>query len=137
MCESAQRPDLSTQQQEELGELLRRWEKVFTVHNEDFGQTDFVKHHIHTGDVAHIHERHCPLPPSVYQEMKTMLADMLERGVIKESCSPWATPIVLVKKKDGSWCFCVDYRKLNAVTHKDAFPLPRIEETLTGLTNAR
>lgn len=137
MCELAQRPDLSTQQQEELGELLRRWEKVFTVHNEDFGQTDIVKHHIHTGDVAPIHERQCPLPPSMYQEKKTMLADMLEKGVIKESCSPWATPIVPVKKKDGSWCFCVDYRKLNAVMHKDAFPLPRIEETLTGLTNAR
>ncbi|KAI3374165.1 hypothetical protein L3Q82_006024 [Scortum barcoo] len=62
---------------------------------------------------------------------------MLEKGVIRESCSPWAAHIVLVKKKHGSWRFCVDYRKLNAVTHKDAFPLPRIEETLTNLTRAK
>lgn len=70
------------------------------------------------------------------KEMKSLLAGMLEKGVIKESSSPWAAPIVLVKKKDGSWIFCVNYRKLNAVTHKDAFPLPRIEETLTNLTQA-
>jgi len=61
---------------------------------------------------------------------------MLEKGVICESSSPWAAPIVLVRKKDGCWRFCVDYRKLNSVTNKDAFPLPRIEETLTSLTKA-
>lgn len=72
----------------------------------------------------------------MYKEMKILLADMLERGVISESNSPWAAPVVMVKKKDGSWRFCVDYRKLNAITHKDAFPLPRIEEILTTLNRA-
>lgn len=61
---------------------------------------------------------------------------MLEQSVVKESASPWAAPIVLVRKKDGSWRFCVDYRKLNALTHKDAFPLPRVEESLTCLKQA-
>lgn len=72
----------------------------------------------------------------LYKEVKTLLSDMLENGVIKESSSPWAAPIVLVHKKDGSWRFCVDCKKLNAVTHKDAFPLPRIEETRTNLSQS-
>lgn len=62
---------------------------------------------------------------------------MLDSGVVSESSSPWAAPIVLVKKKDGTWRFCVDYQKLNALTHKDAFPLPRIEESLTCLKQSR
>lgn len=72
----------------------------------------------------------------MYKEMRALLADMLEKGIIQPSSSPWATPVVMVRKKDGSWRFCVDYRKLNSLTHKDAFPLPRNEETLTSLTEA-
>ncbi len=58
---------------------------------------------------------------------------MLDRGVIEPCQSSWASPVVLVTKKDGTTCFCVDYRKLNDVTKKDAYPLPRIDETLDAL----
>lgn len=102
---------------------------MFAVDEEDFGRIDLVQHRIHTGDAVPIKERYRPLPPLMYKEIKTLLAGMLEKGVIRESCSHWAASIVLVKKKDGSWWFCMDYRKLNAVTHKDAFPLSRTEET--------
>ncbi|KAK7945594.1 hypothetical protein WMY93_001322 [Mugilogobius chulae] len=130
------RSDLSEQQQEQLRALLVKWEKVFAQHDEDFGRTNLVQHRIPTGDAAPVRERYRPIPPLLYKEVKSLLSGMLEQGVIKESCSPWAAPIVLVRKKDGSWRFCVDYRKLNAVTHKDAFPLPRIEETLTSLSKS-
>lgn len=96
------------EQQKELRTLLLKWEKVFANHDEDFGQTDLVQHQIHTGDTVPIRERYRPLPPLMYKEMKTLLTSMLEKGVIKKSCSPWASPIVLVKKKDRSWRFCVD-----------------------------
>uniref|UniRef100_A0A3P9MEE5 Gypsy retrotransposon integrase-like protein 1 n=1 Tax=Oryzias latipes TaxID=8090 RepID=A0A3P9MEE5_ORYLA len=129
-------PHLTEDQRTDLQALLQKWTGVFAQHDEDFGHTDLVQHTIHTGDAPPIKERYRPLPPAMYKEMKTLLADMLEKGVIRDSCSPWAAPIVLVRKKDGSLRFCVDYRKLNAVTHKDAFPLPRIEETLTNLTHA-
>jgi hypothetical protein len=66
-----------------------------------------------------------------------MLNDMQRRGVIKESDSPWSSPVVLVRKKDGELRFCVDYGKLNDVTQqKDCFPLPRIDDTLDTLSGA-
>lgn len=127
------RPDLTEQQQDALTALLQKWEAVFARNDKDFGRTDIVQHRIPTGDSDPIRERFRPLPPMMYQEMRTLLASMLEGGIICESSSPWAAPIVMVKKKDGSWRFCVDFRKFNNVTHKDAFPLPRIEETLPSL----
>ena len=62
---------------------------------------------------------------------------MLEQGVIEPSASPWSSPILLVRKKDGSIRFCIDFRKLNSVTRKDAYPLPRIDECLESLGGSR
>ncbi len=79
-----------------------------------------------TGDANLIRERFRPLPPLLYKEMKALFSGMLQEGIIMESSSPWAAPIVMVKMKDGSWQFCVVYRNLNCWL-QDAFPLPRIE----------
>ncbi len=62
---------------------------------------------------------------------------MKEAGMIVDSKSPWCSPVRLVKKKDGSLRVCVDYRKLNNVTIKDSYPLPRIEDLFPQLANAR
>ncbi|CAF4633599.1 unnamed protein product, partial [Didymodactylos carnosus] len=61
---------------------------------------------------------------------------LFERGQIEESTSPWSSPVVLVKKKDKTTRFCIDYRRLNAITIKDAFPLPRIDEIFDQLSDA-
>ena len=61
---------------------------------------------------------------------------MLKNKVIRPSTSPWSSPIIMVQKKDGSWQFCIDFRKLNSITHKDAYPLPRIDETLESLAGS-
>ncbi|KAK7913015.1 hypothetical protein WMY93_013226 [Mugilogobius chulae] len=128
---------LTEEQQQKMTDLLHRWGKVFSQHDEDFGRTSVVTHQIPTGTAPPSRERYRPVPPSLYTELRSLLKNMLDSGVVRESSSPWAAPIVLVRKKDGSWRFCVDYRRLNALTHKDAYPLPRIEESLTGLRAAK
>jgi hypothetical protein len=66
-----------------------------------------------------------------------MLEDMKKRGVIEESDSPWASPVLLVRKKNGDLQFCVEYKRLNDVTKRDCFPLPRIDDTLNTLAAAK
>ena len=92
-----------------------------------------VEHRIETGDSPPIKQPSRRVPFAVRGEITKMVGEMLESGVVQESSSPWASPIVLVKKKDGSLRFCVDYRRLNAVTRKDVFPLPRIDDLLDQL----
>lgn len=128
---------LNPDQHQRFLQLLKKWTCVFASHDDDFGQTDIVQHQIPTGIAPPCRERYHPIPPSLYPELRALLQGMLDNGVVRESSSPWATPVVLVKKKEGSWRFCVDYRKLNVVTHKDAYLLPRIEESLTGLKKAQ
>ncbi|XP_039505665.1 uncharacterized protein LOC120461506 [Pimephales promelas] len=136
MGESLKGENLEEEQVVQLQELLRKWQHVFSKHEEDYGCTGVVKHQIPTGEATPSRERYRPVPPTLYTEVRTLLKGMLEGGIIRESSSPWAAPIVLVQKKTGAWRFCVDYRKLNSVTKKDAFPLPRIEDSLTSLTQA-
>ena len=61
---------------------------------------------------------------------------MLQQGVVRPSISPWSSSIVMGRKKEGSWRFCIDYRKLNAVMHHDAYPLPRVDATLDFFTGS-
>ena len=75
--------------------------------------------------------------PFALRDKVNLVHEMLEQGVIEPSASPWASPIVLVQKKDGNVHFCVDYRKLNQVTKLDEFPLPRIDDTLDILNGSR
>ena len=66
-----------------------------------------------------------------------MVTEMQERGIVQPSTSPWASPVVLMSKKDGSHRFCVDFRKLNSMTKKDVYPLPRVDDILDTLGNAK
>lgn len=128
--------NLNQTQRERVDQLLAKWKCVFSQDEEDFGRTSAVLHQIPTGDAPPSRERYRPIPPKLYQELRSMLQGMVDKGIVRESSSPWAAPVVLVKKKSGAWRFCVDYRRLNALTHKDAYPLPRIEESLTTLEKA-
>lgn len=100
------------------------------------GCTNRAEHVIVTKAVP-IKQRYYRVSPVIQKQIDNELEEMLKLGVIEKSNSPWASPIVLVKKKDGSYRFCVDYRKLNAVTEKDSYPLPNVSDTLDKLKDAR
>ena len=96
-----------------------------------------IPHEINTSNQNPIRLPYRRVPPNYIPEMKQLLQEMLEKGIIRRSCSPYASPVVPVRKKDGTMRICIDYRQLNARTERDSFPLPRIEETLEALGGAK
>ena len=117
--------------------MLKRNAKVFSKDDMDMGRTNLVKHHIKLTDPVPFKEAYRRIPPQMYDEVKTHLQEMLDLGAIRPSNSPWASAIVLVRKKDGGLRFCIDLRKLNNRTVKDAYSLPRIESILDSLGGAQ
>ena len=110
--------NLSDIERESLFFLLLEFSDIFAGPQDMPGRTSKLKHFIDTG-AAHHQCEEFPL------QREEKLDEKMKKDVIQPSSSPWASPIVLVQKKDGSTRFCVDYRKLNSVTREDAYPLPR------------
>ena len=117
-------------------QLLSRYSDVFSSGDGDIGRTNWVKHSIDTGDARPIRQRARRAPLVQQDEIDRQVKDLLERGLIAPSNSPWSSPVVLVSKKDGSSRLCCDYRRINDVTLKDAYPLPRIDASIDALAGA-
>ena len=118
---------MEPERQAQICRLLCEFSDVFSKGPQDLGHTDVIQHRINTKDAAPIRQAPRRLPLAKQHEATQALEEMKRDGVIEPSVSPWAAPIVLVRKKDGSTRFCVDYRKLNSITRKDSYPLPRID----------
>jgi hypothetical protein len=120
-----------------LKELLTEYEGIFAGDDEDSGRTNNVYHRIDTGDARPIRQPPRRIPLGKQVEVRDLLGDIQPHGVIEESDSPWSSPVVQVRNKNGELRFCVDYRKLNDVTKKDSFPLPRIDDTLDTVAGTK
>ena len=127
-----------TEQAEKAHSLLREYHNIFSLEKHDMGHTNATKHKIVLKDLdtPPFKERFHRIPPPQLDEVREHLKLMLDAGVVRPSNSPWCNVVVLVRKKDGSLRFCIDFRRLNALTIKDSHPLPRICETLESLAGA-
>ena len=115
--------------------LCKHWEIYST--DGSFGRTELIQHDIHTEAVPPVKLRYRPLNPKLEKNLKEQLEEWLKHDVVEESNSPWSFALVAVKKKNGKIRWCVDYRKLNDITKKDAFPLPFIEDNLARLADSK
>ena len=121
----------------ELQLLIREYADVFALDSTEVGRTEVVEHSIDTQSHPPIRQAPHRIPFSLRPKVEKLIQEMLEQGIVEESSSPWASPIVLVAKPDGSTRFCVDYRRLNAITKVDEYPLPRVDECLDVLSGQK
>lgn len=128
---------LTTDQQTRLGKLLCGYADVFSSGETDVGLTTLVKHSIpvHPGTTP-VRQPPRRLGPEKDSEVERQVTQLQQQGLIEPSDGAWSSPVVLVRKKDGKWRLCVDYRRLNAVTCRDAYPLPRIDDSLDSLAGS-
>ncbi|XP_061192183.1 uncharacterized protein LOC133200390 [Saccostrea echinata] len=124
---------LSHDQLQESYKVLKNNKDIFSTSESDIGHSIRVQHKIHLNDETPFKQKHRRIPPSMFQEVRNHLQQLLTAGIIRRSESPWTSNVVLCRKKNGELRMCVDYRQLNSRTVRDAYALPRIEEILDSL----
>jgi len=127
-------PDHLTPEKRVMAErFIRSRANIFSRSEFDIGRTDILKHRIDTGDNPPHYERLRRHPTTQLPLIDAHVEEMLKHDVIEPAASPWCSNVVMVKKKDGSMRFCIDYRKTNELIKKDHFPLPKIDNCLDCL----
>ena len=121
--------------EEQLGkQLILDYDDVFSKGDTDIGHTDIVRHRIDLHDDHPFKQRPRNIPPSMFNEVKEHLKQLMDGGIIRKSKSPWSSNVVLCRKKNNELRMCVDFRQLNLRTKKDSYALPRVEDILNALS---
>ena len=110
---------------------------IFSLDKNEMGCTDAAEYIIELLDEEPFKERFWRIAPPLLDEVREHLQEMLDGGAIRPLQSTWCNAVVLVRKKDGGLRFCIDFRRLNARTKKDSYPLPQMQETMESLVRAR
>ena len=128
---------LDSYQRAELVLLLRNYKDLFSLDDTDIGICNRIRHRIDLSTDIPFKQRHRRIPPSMIDEVRHHIEQLLAAGVIRPSKSPYTSNVVLVRKKNGKIHLCVDYRQLNSITVKDSFALPKMEEIFDCLHGAK
>ena len=123
--------DLTTQQKEQVYALLKRHAGVVGTSELDLGLTETIRHQIIIENTGPIKQRYRRFPDPLRRDIQVEIDKLLERGIIEPSHSAWSSPLVPVRKKNGSLRLCVDYRLVNKFTRKDSYPLPHINDAIS------
>jgi len=129
--------NLKDDQHHQLHNLLTNNVDLFAQSLADLEKSNIEEHVIITEDVPPVKKRAYKTAPKENEFIKNEIDEMLKQDLIQPSTSPWSFPVVVVKKKNGKFRFCVNYKPLNDVTKKDNYPLPRIDEILDSLKDAK
>ena len=129
--------DLTFEERKRLYEVLIVYADVFAGNGDDMGRTNAVKHSIDTGTSPPVRQQCRRVPPFRREQAKKIIDNMLQKDIVQPSSSSWASPIILIPKKNGSLQFCIDCWNLNFVTWKVAYPLPRVDDTLEALSRSK
>ena len=128
--------DLTADQREQVRQLLLKYDEIFSRGAFDMGCTSLVEHSIDTGDQRPIRQSLRRHPMARLDTIDRQVDELIQDDLVEPAASPWASNVVLVRKKDGSYRLCVDYRALNEVTYKDSYPLPHIDTCLGSMNGA-
>ena len=128
--------NLSQTEKDKLRQLLSQYSDLFATNSNDLGRTSLISHSITVDNPVPIRQRPYRVSPAHKDTVSTHINDMLQHDIIRPSMSPWSSPVIIIPKKDGGTRFVVDYRKLNHITKKDSYPLPRIDDSLDCLGGA-
>ena len=128
---------LSPQEVKQLNDLILEFSDIFALDQSELSSTDVVTYVIDTGDSMSIKQHPRRIPFALRSKIDQLVSEMLDQGIVVPSKSPWASPVVLVAKKDGSTHFCIDYWRLNSATKTDVFPLPRVDDSLDQFSKSR
>ena len=125
---------LTPEQQGQLTELIGEYPSLFS---DAPSRTNVMSHDVEVGDTVPIKQHPYRMNPLKSKEMKKEIQYMLDNDIIEPSQSNWSSPCILVPKPDGSFRFCTDYRKVNAVTKSDTYPIPRVDDCIDRIGKAK
>ena len=130
-------PELDVNRQAEVLTMLEKYKPVFSASDKDVGLASVTSHVIRLTDDTPIFQRPRRFPQPIAEEIERQCQELNSLDIIEPSSSPWSSPVVPVRKKDGSIRMCIDYRKLNGVTVPDKFPMPNLADSIFGLKGTK